>query len=264
MGNFIFGYDFVAVSAITSDNEDSDYPIDNVLLYNNVRRHFRNSDEGLSSEIVLDMGSAKALTAVVLYDVNFTQVIIEGNSSDSWSAPPFSQQFDVFLDERTGMYKRYIELSGFNYRYLKIGIEADEPTTDGVGYHRIGAIVPLDTTLEFTYNPSWPYEYSADDTTRVLELPSGNVRRVKLGERRWKGTFEFNPGRATIENDLWVLNRIEKNQVIVFFENINPADSDQEAYTGKVYLVYRNNPIGLKYESPNTIKVPQFELEEVY
>ena len=80
MSNFVFGYDFIA-PAITADSEDSTYPVSNLILYGNTKRHWR-SQVITEVKIVFDYTSAKTLLAVALFDCNFTSVYIEGSADD--------------------------------------------------------------------------------------------------------------------------------------------------------------------------------------
>ena len=68
-----------------------------------------------------DFGGAKSLQGIMLNDVNFDKVVIQGNASDAWGGPSYaSGTLTVSQDKVTGRYKIYIPLTGFNYRYLRI------------------------------------------------------------------------------------------------------------------------------------------------
>src|SRR4030042_2463084 len=161
MGNFIFGYDLLSLTGamITVSSEDSNYPKANMLDLAHLRRHYR-SLVITETTIVIDFSSAKAIKAVLLNDVNFTNVYIQGNDTDVWTSPSFSQQFTISEDKRVQRYKLYTALTGFNYQYMRIKITAQTPT-DGLSVFRIGTLVVTETILELSRNPSIPYEYQA-------------------------------------------------------------------------------------------------------
>lgn len=54
--------------------------------------------DGTSANIVIDLGSAQAVTAFILQDHNLTAVTLEANSADSWGAPAYSYVFSTITD----------------------------------------------------------------------------------------------------------------------------------------------------------------------
>ncbi len=252
MANFIFGYTFTAYSAVAS-SEDSNYPGTNLSIYGFTKRHFR-SLVSTAVTIVFDFTTAKALAGVMLHDINFTDVFIEGNATDSWGSPAFSQQFTPAKDERTERYKLYATLTGFNYRYMRLRIPAQTPV-DGLSVFKIGTVVCLDTILEISESPDWSYDYSADEEIKVNEFESGGDERVNLGDLIWRGSFSFNPYIRTNEGELWTLNSIKKDENLVFFENLGDVS--------KVYLCRRDTKIKVTWHTPKAVRTNRLEFKEI-
>ncbi len=253
MANFLFGYDFVSYSAVAS-SEDSNYPATNLSVYGFTKRHFRSL---VSTEvtIVFDFTTAKALTGVLLNDVNFTDVYIEGHATDSWGAPSFSEQFTPAQDERTQRYKLYAALTAFNYRYMRLRIPSQAPV-GSLSVFKIGTLVCLDTALTLTTNPAFGYKYSANEQVAINEFESGGDERVNLGDLLWKGGFAFDAYDRTDESDLWTLNNIKKDENLVFFENRGDVS--------KVYLCRRDTAIEVSWFANESVRTSRLEYKEIY
>jgi hypothetical protein len=253
--NFVFGYDFLGASSITSDNEDSDYPIDNVLLEESPQIQFRNSSAASATNIVIDLGAVKSIVALALYDVNFGNVIIEGNNTDSWGSPAFSQAYTITLDERTNRYKLCTILDNFSFRYIRVVIGAGETILDSLSVHRIGSIIVVDSVVALSKQFSYGYEYRVDSEVKENVFECGGVEKINAGAVKWEARFTWDPNLKQNEAEVWTINGITKDKLLIFFEN---TEAD------KVYLCHRFTPIKLKYDTPKTVRIPSFEFKENY
>jgi hypothetical protein len=256
VGKFKFGYNFVDAATITSDNENSSYPATNIQIYNHTKRHFRSDSTSSDVHITLDFGSLKSIQAILLNDVNFTSVVIQGNDTDSWATPSYGASFNILKDERTQRYKLYQTLTNFSYRYMRIVITSGIAITDGADYYRIGSFIALDTIYTLTRNVSWPYDYSSDDEAAVVKYKTGVEERINLGELLFECSFGFKTVSKDEEAEIWTLNSFKKDENIILFENT--------ADTTKAYLCRRETPIKVSERSAGYSSIKTIKFKEVY
>lgn len=262
MGNFILGYsalkdDKFVDYVVTASSENADYPATNLKLYSSPKRHTRTLVQ-TECNYVFDFGSAKAIVAIILVDVNFTGCYIEGNATNEWGSPTFrypagSGNLTISKDERTQRYSVYIPLIGFNYEFARLVIPTQTPV-DGLNVFRMGSLICLDTKQEFTQNPTYPYDYSADEKNKEIEFESGGYEDYRLGDFYWQGTFGFDVHERTYESEIWVLNSLGKDGLLVFYENIGD--------TSKVYVCKRRTEIQVSWEQPNINKIDTMTFRE--
>jgi hypothetical protein len=249
MGNFIFGYNqLLTASMLTVSSEDANYPKANMLDLGHLRKHYR-STVITEVTIVIDFSTAKAVKLVFLNDVNFTNVYIQGNTTDTWTSPPFSQQFTISQDKRVQRYKLCAVLTGFNYRYMRIRIPGQTPT-DGLSAFRIGTLFVTETTLELSRNPTPPYEYGAPKAKpQIIEFLSGTVEKVGRSDLKiWEGSFGFNSYERDDEDELWTLDAIDEDYYLIFYENLGD--------NSKGYLCQRDGSVKVSWgNQPNNVDI---------
>lgn len=258
MPNFLFGYSankdnkFVDYTPV-ADSQDTNYPASNLKDYHHLKRHWR-SLVTTEVKIVCDMAAAKTLMAVMLDDLNFTSVYIEGSADNV--TYPFSQLFTISKDERVDRYKAYLVLTGFNYRYLRVRIPAQTPT-DGLSAFRIGRVIALDTQLELPINPSYPYDYEAPKKYKKIEFESGGIEKINTGSNKiWHGDFGIEVFvRDTEGSTLWQLDAIDEDQLLVFYEN--------RGATNKAYICMRDNSLKVSETYYNIGKTGSYEFQEI-
>lgn len=258
MDRFFFGYSagkdnkFIDY-APTADSQDSNYPTSNLKDYHHLKRQWR-SLVATEVKIVCDMASAKNLLGVMIEDVNFTSVYIEGSNDNV--TYPFTQSFAISNDERVDRYKAYCVLTGFNYRYLRIRIPAQTPT-DGLPAFRLGRILLIDSIIELPINLSYPYEYEAPKRYKKVEFESGGVEKINFGSNKiWRCDFGISRFvRDTGGTTLWQLDAIDEDQLVVFFEN--------RGDTSKAYVVMRDNSLKVSETFFNIGKTSNYEFQEV-
>jgi hypothetical protein len=256
MGNFQFGYNFVEPDTITASEEAVGFSADNLIIYNHGIWHWRSDDITGEKGIVLDYGSAQALTDFLITGANFASATIQGNATDSWGSPSFTQAITLTQQTQNRRYNHWASLSGFNYQFLRIKIDVGA-TVDSATYYRISKAVSIDTTFTLTRQPSWGYRESANIAYGENKFDSGAKERVKLGEKKWMITFSFDPTDVNNESDLWTLNDIAENHVnIAFFKN----DSDNS----EAGIFKRAGDIEVIKDTPTTIKAYNLKFEEVY
>jgi len=247
-GNFFFGYNTILTpSMLTVSSEDANYPKANMLDLGHLRRHYR-STVITEVTIVIDFSTAKAIKLVFLNDVNFTNVYIQGNTTNTWTSPPFSQQFTISKDARTNRYKLCAILMDFNYQYMRIRIMGQTPT-DGLSVFRIGTLFATEAILELSRNPSHPYEYQAPKAKpQIIQFLSGTVEKVGRGDIKiWEGSFGFNLYERSKEDEIWTLDAIDEDDYLVFYENLGD--------TSKGYLCQRDGSVRISWNRPNNMNI---------
>lgn len=254
MGNYLFDCTLVDYTPSAS-SEDSTYPDDNLKIYGHLRKHYRALVQ-TEVTITLDFGSAKTIESVLLDDVNFTDVYIQGHADEAhWGTPDFSEQFTVTQDERVNRYKLFAALTAFNYQYMRIKVPVQVPTDLSV--FRIGRVCCSDDRITLTKNPSPGYTYKAAfPNPGENNFLSGGREVISRGSyKKWTGEFTFRGNVKTNEDQLWSIDAFEPDDYIVFFENGSDLD--------KVYLCRKKSSLEIEWFAPNSIKTNVFELEEV-
>ncbi len=248
----IISNDFISLGTITSRTEDASYPDGNVEDYWHLKRRFRAGDVNTNDWLLkFDFLAAKAVVAVVLNDVNFDEVRIQGDNEVNFNAPIQydSGIIDIALDEMVNRHKVYIPLTGFDYQWMRIFIPA---SATAVGSYttkwEVGSVVPLDTITEITKNT---YSRTSVKAYEDIELASGGRERVGLGIIGWEGTLGFDMRKESNEASLWALNNMDVSKPLIMYEN----DGD----TSRAHLclrddAYEGNLVYHGVASGNTIK----------
>lgn len=97
------------------------------------------STAGGEQNVVVDFLAAAVLSGIWLIRTNFAQVTIQGNATDVWTSPSFSQTFTVARNPWNFRYQLAVPLSGFAFRYLRILIPSQTPA-DGTPAYLLGGV----------------------------------------------------------------------------------------------------------------------------
>ncbi len=225
MPNFILipQSDFLACT-VTASSENASFPGDNVLVYGRPGKEYRSGDTA-ETTLVLDFGAVAQVGGLYVGEVNFEDLVIQGNDTDSWSSPAFSQAVTVTLDVLTQRRKGFFLLTSFEYQYLRLVIE-NQTRTDGAAFYRIGVVLAVGSAAALAYNPSWGYEYGAQKMYKRIETESGSVETVITGlKSRWRGVLDFDT-RSGFEPTVEAWNAEDPGSVFLFYENgWNSGDS---------------------------------------
>ncbi len=253
----IIGYNLISNTtglSLTPSSNDSNYPIANTLNYRNLLRHWRSTTSASNVSIVGTWSSQRALTAIMLNDINFSSVTIQGNNTDVWTSPAFSQAFTTSVDTRVNRRKIYCALAGFNYTFFRILIPAQTP--DDFGVFRISSIIPIIAQLTLTQNPNWGYAWTINTPdARILTFPSGVSERNSMGNLARLGiSMSFDPFIKEYENELYIISRIDRAELFTFFENFGD--------TSKCYLLYRNTDMEVSWKNLGVLGISRMDFEE--
>ena len=234
MGDPIVSADFIDLGTITSRSENANYPDDNVENYWHLKRRFRASDVTKNDWLLkFNFGAAKSVVGVVLYDVNFDEVQIQGHGTDVWTAPSYDGDvIEISQNIFTGRYQVFIPISGFNLQWMRIYIPGTaSAVSDYVANWEVGAVVVLDSyeTIE-----KYGYVRTAKQAYEDKPLSHGGFERISLGdELRWEGTIEIPRRAEDDETQYWTFNRFDVSVPMIFYEN--------RSSTQNVYLCIRDD-----------------------
>lgn len=134
----IQNYAAVAGVTFTASSEATNSPATNLSKPGRPFMPWR-STVATDSNVVINFGSTRLVQGIVLVRCNFASVRIQGNTSDSWGAPPFDQLFTVTQSPFNFRYQLGTKLTGFNYAFMRILIPTQTPT-DGSSAFLLGGI----------------------------------------------------------------------------------------------------------------------------
>jgi hypothetical protein len=250
--NFKFGYNFVAYTASAS-TADTEFPVTNLYDYEHALRQWRSTVITASWVKAYTGSSAITLKGIMLNDVNFTDILVQINTTDSW--PGTSVGYTVTMDQRTGRYKIYIAFDSVSVKYIRIYINAQTPT-DGLSYFRIGTFIVLNSVFEFTDNPTFPYVCTADEKMITNDFESGGYEDVNLGPLIWEGNFGFEVHQRTLESEVNIFGRMYKSANLVFFENYTDS--------ALCYICRRRTPLQISWDKPTVNSIQTMTFREIY
>jgi len=256
MSNFILSYSFVSYTP-TASTELASFPDDNIAELLSPEAEYR-SVNTLETTIVLDTGAAgTAIAGVYLGGLNVTSVTIEGNDTDSWASPSFSQAVMISQDAELLKYKAFVALTDFEYRYLRIVVPV-QSTTDGESFFRIGVAALMSAADELPINPQYSYERAPGWPHEEVELDGGGVETLILGLcMRFEAELEFQ-ARQTHEATFHAINAVQPGQPFIFYEN-----GWHDGGTEKAYLVRIQKPLSIKWEAESYFSTNRWKLIEI-
>jgi len=155
---------------ILSSDENSNWPASNLKIISSSTQAWRSPDT-TESEIIIDLGGAKQDPTIGIYRANFDSVTIQGNTSDAWGSPAFSQVYSTSYDPEHFIYKLRKALgASFNYRYLRVLVTAQTPN-DQASYFEAGVIFIAESgNLEdFNAEPLSTFQHPLGMTTKPQE-----------------------------------------------------------------------------------------------
>lgn len=145
---------YVASATITGSSATGDNPVTAISKPGRPFLPWRTAAGGDQSAVI-NFGTAKQVQGIWLIRTNFTSVRIQGNSSDSWGAPPFDQAFTIGLNQWNWRYQLAARLTGFAYQYMRIFIPTQTPTEGSaylLGGVWAGAVEHLPENFRFDVN----------------------------------------------------------------------------------------------------------------
>lgn len=244
-GNFGIGYNFKDYT-VTASPEDSNYPASNLKEYTHPLWIWKADNEG-DVNLVLNFTDISSISYIFLNNANFKHLWIEGNDTDSWSSPSFSSERDIDYDIRVNRIKCIIELSGFNYRYMRIRIDGSSIQSSPQKAQMGNIVIPSEIII-FDSNPSFPYPFKISKPTKKNKFESGGFEKIELSDLlRYAGTLNFKYYKKSKEEDHYIINRIAQDIPVIFWENTPDA-----VLTGyQSYIVYLEKDLSFSWVESN-------------
>lgn len=175
----------LAATVLTAGTADPSFPVTN-LAQEHRSNPYRTGITIAGETVVIDLGSAMAVTAVILLDHTLTNsdtnIKLEGNATNSWGAPSFSQA----LTYASGTIIQVFSSQSFRWWRLSFTKSAAGETRD------IGRMF-LGTYYAPTDNPSDATDNNAD-LTQIVRTEGGQIYAdVQSGFRTKEVDFEAIP-----------------------------------------------------------------------
>lgn len=170
----ILSTNLIDSASLTGSSEDISFPASNMQdsMLASVWR-----TTGITSEnVVINLGTAQSADIVFVANHNFTSSVtltLEGNSSDSWGAPPFSES----LTYSSGIISKAFTSASYQYWRLTI---AD--TTNSASYLKIGG---LGLGAAYDY-PGLGTDYSVENFTSAKKYISDGGQVYGSAGIQWR------------------------------------------------------------------------------
>jgi hypothetical protein len=170
---------FEATPIITASTEDGNYPATNAASPDRPFQPWKSGTAG-DEWLVVDFGAPAVLNAVALIRANFASATIQGNATDVWTSPAYSQTVTIARNPISGRYHHVHQIVGsFEYRYLRILIPS-QATLDGAVAYVLGGV----WAAQWTYPPRalrWGYTLERMEPAEDLRTLSQAMHRLRLG-----------------------------------------------------------------------------------
>ena len=260
MGKLIFSNSYTVATddQITMRTNNAAYPKLNVMDLWHPARNARAGDVTDNDWLMkFDFGAATTISAIVLNDVNFDNVTIQGHASDAWGAPTFTSSTAVTQDVIVSRYKLFLPLTAFSYRWLRIFIPtgAVEVGTS-ISEWSIGSIMLITEHTELTRNMAYGYKLTSERAYEDIRFGHGGTERANLGDRlKALITIVFKIRSSDDEGELWTFNAVDSNKPMSIYEN--------NGITSRVYVSLRDRGYESKLVQHNQVLGNTIKFEEL-
>lgn len=222
MANHIYTTEdyFVTPSSVTAVSEAAGREAQNVLTWSRPNRLFIGTGAVGSEALTFDFGTAVTLPAVFVDNYNTDGVTIQGNATDSWGAPSYSESFNPTGDNEWGRDRIYCATTLFvNYRYMRI-LPRTGTTTDGSSVWKVGGVLCVDSVFTVSENFGFPFDVEifepVDRQQRVGAPPEVSI----LGEKRFVLGLSQPVATENMDTDArTILNQGEGRHVLFYRNN---------------------------------------------
>lgn len=128
----------VAAASVIGSTAAAAFPAANVKSPERPFQPWRSTGLGVQS-LVVDFGAAVVLNVVAPIHANVGTVTIQGNATDVWTSPAYSQTQAIGRNPWNTRYQAAHLPVGFTYRYLRLLIDSQTPL-DGLAYYSLGGL----------------------------------------------------------------------------------------------------------------------------
>lgn len=236
---------FITPSRVLPTTTDTGVSAANVADWAHPFRVWRATGFGSGNNLVIDFGVTTSVAAVHIDNLNCSLITIQGNATNSWGSPSFSNaDVTVARDGRDGRYRLgYRALTSFNYRYMNIFTSQSSGIDGGVGL-QVGTVACFSAVTQWTDSqPEFPLSWTAIDPCEEGEgFAGGGAEPVSLGNTYIEQSLtnaNLEPaGISTMETVIGY----GRSQLFLFYLN----DGD----TSHGYLVRRKGLVTMSRDSP--------------
>ena len=215
----LYNADTWDAATITSSSESSADLADDNAVHDHVSKPWRTT--GISAEwIKFDLGGATNLTVFSMFSFNLTAsatVTLEGNATDSWGSPTYSQVLTVATDADGNVLERIVFYLNETFQWWRLTI-ADATNTDA--YIDVGRVM-AGAYYEPTRNIGDAFSISLVDPSEGARIPGRQsfYKDRKKFRRASVGFTLFDQTQA----DKWaaIFNKVGNTKPVVL--SINPT-----------------------------------------
>jgi len=225
--------------AFTASNPDTVYPATN-LLETNYAQVFR-SNYVPAATLVIDLGSAKLITAFAMGNYNFTQtgvITLEGNSADSWGAPAFSQSITLSTLNASprAFYRKLTTPQTFRYWRLVF----NDTNLSSVGYFQIGCVyLGGEVQLDDSINSSNSRVLDRNSITLNTEYDQTFVYDRDYG---WDFSLQWDSTTDALKNAMEAMHFAVKGPQYPYFLVLDPRE-EVDPLIAETYYVRNTSPL---------------------
>lgn len=258
MANIIISSDIVTVADanVSSRTETSGYSDEHINYHWDLKRRFRAQDVNTNDWLLkIDFGAAQNVLGLLISDVNFDTVAIQGHATDSWGTPSYDgDDLTIGMNPYTGRYQIFILPAAFNYRWMRIFIPTGTSVVgDGSDTEwEVGNVVVLSTATAFTKNMAYGY----DQRVKYFYAEAVNERYATGSAKRWEAKLTFGNRLLASAAELRTMNRIEASTPFVYYENRS------NSYEG--YLCVKDNSLTISEFDYKSVNGGALNIREIY
>lgn len=184
---------FNEIKTVVADNEDPFYPASNLLLHPTYKEFRSQSD---SAVLVFDLQNTTPVDSLLFCgsnatgEIQATSITIEANTSNVWTTPAFSMDYELTLDDQ--LYNLvYLQLGTKTFRYWRLTVNNPTGAYAGLSNIYLGSKTELAVDLGYTFSM----------------LGRSDINKGRYGQR----FIDKLPDLRQFECSMSVMNQIERD-----------------------------------------------------
>jgi hypothetical protein len=217
--------------SLIADSQHASYPSLN-LQTDNYSKTWRTLDAATSHNVVNDFGVPSQIDTVFLGNVNLTSaatVTIQGNATDSWGAPSFSEVLTVsglaLNPKHRNLYHELSSAQTFRFWRLLISNTTNPDGYYEVGEWWIGLRVALASTQQHEIVHTQTFERNnIENVTEYMQKYVYTRAERRIFRIKWE------KATAATRDELRKLERFVKGSGLPFVYVLNPFETPKESF----------------------------------
>jgi hypothetical protein len=223
-----------SATILDETTEDATYIVENVKSPQRPFKPWKTTSIATDQSFVVDFGGTTTIEAIGLIRTNFTTVVIQGNSVNSWGGTlPYAVTRTIARNPWNTRYQYGYRPVAFAYRYLRVAISPPQTPTDGASVYKLGGLwagtltsAPRDFAETYSINRIEP---------RMDVTPQSRAwnQRLTMGEPRVALKFKLDvisgapPAKTDLLKDWLDLQRrmTDAQYFLALVEDNDPAQS---------------------------------------